>query len=1094
MIRFIYGAGSDATRQLLTESILQDLADGFQAILLVPEQETVITERRMLESLPATAQLSFEVLNFSRLANRTFRAIGGLSYHLASPAVSALLMWKSLREVAPLLQQYGADAAKDSALCELMLKTHAQCKACCITADDLLSTADSLPVGDPLRDKLHDIGLTLGTFEAAFGTRFDNSDDELTRLAAALAGDGKQLFANTHIYLDSFTDFTAQEQAVLEQLMRIAPTLSITFPLSAPTEKGLHLKAIQDSHDTLFAMAKKNGLRIMREVPEQPRPSDSISYISAHLFDMGAEPAPLSMLQDEKIQVISCSSPFEEAEAIACEIHRLIRAGCRYRYITIVVRNAESWSGILDTALEKEDIPCFISEKADIAVHPLIKLINQALRIKIGRWREEDVIGLLKTGLCNVSPNDINLFEEYASVWHPRGEKAYNGMPFSKNPDGFTQRISPRGERILQGANAARESIISPLVRLHNDLEKGENATALCNALYNFLEDLDIKSKLAEKAKKHLYAGERREAEELSRLYNVTIDALEDISNAIGDQKLTVSEFADVLGLVFSHTDIGVIPTSADEVVIGSAAMLRADHPRFVLVAGLVEGAFPQTVTEDGLFSFAEKERLATLNVEFSSQSEVLASEELFYIHRAFSTPRDGLTLFYSTSSTDGRSTSPSIGVERTLRLLNKKSATSFGARPLLERIYSPSGAMEHLPEWSGEVADEVLTLLKNQKLPAVKSLERPVVDPIAAVCSDTARFLFTTGRFNPTHLEKFSSCRFAYYCSHVLHLREDRSSSISSAEIGTFIHFVLEHVMNAIQKSDGSFRSFTAEKQQDLVTHICTDYRQALQEAGCDFTPRADALLARLKTLAGLIVSSLVAEFADSLFSPAFLELDLASAGERATVSMQDGTTIPLTGKADRVDHWRDENGNSYLRVADYKTGTRSFDANDIEKGFCLQMPLYLLALCRGEHPQLASKLKIPANTVFRPAGVTYLSSAIGTENTDCKQSSEDAMLNALHRLSREGLVISDPNVQNAMSLSGDKQIVGGGRSQKKRAISPEEFDQLFDTLEQTIVRIVGDMRSGKAEAIPHKHGARTPCDFCSFGAVCRSSKKSNA
>ena len=58
MIRFIYGAGSDATRQLLTESILQDLADGFQAILLVPEQETVITERRMLESLPATAQLS----------------------------------------------------------------------------------------------------------------------------------------------------------------------------------------------------------------------------------------------------------------------------------------------------------------------------------------------------------------------------------------------------------------------------------------------------------------------------------------------------------------------------------------------------------------------------------------------------------------------------------------------------------------------------------------------------------------------------------------------------------------------------------------------------------------------------------------------------------------------------------------------------------------------------------------------------------------------------------------------------------------------------------------------------------------------------
>ena len=80
MIRFLYGAGSAETRGRLEASIREDLASGAKALLIVPEQETVSVERRMLETLPASAQLSFEVLNFSRLANRTFRTLGGLSY------------------------------------------------------------------------------------------------------------------------------------------------------------------------------------------------------------------------------------------------------------------------------------------------------------------------------------------------------------------------------------------------------------------------------------------------------------------------------------------------------------------------------------------------------------------------------------------------------------------------------------------------------------------------------------------------------------------------------------------------------------------------------------------------------------------------------------------------------------------------------------------------------------------------------------------------------------------------------------------------------------------------------------------------------
>ena len=980
MIRFLYRASSDKTREMLIDSIRTDLAAGGNAILLVPEQETVAMERRMLQVLPSSAQLCFEVLNFSRLANRVFRTVGGLSYRIASPAVSALLMWRALIELAPLFKQYTASAAKDVALCELMMKTEAQCKASCVSADDLLSAADALREGEPLRDKLHDIGLTLSTFEQQLGERFDNAEDELTRLADTLSKEGKLLFGNTHIYVDSFTDFTVQELSVLRALFAAAPSVTVTFPLTGPRDIGIHLAAAVDTHKKLSRMARELSLRVFFAEDDTKQSHTALSYFSSNLFCMTAEPAPLSLCESGEITLCKCASPFEEATAAAAQIQRLVRAGCRYRDITVVVRDANAWNGILDAALEKEDIPYFISEKQDITVYPLIKLILEALRIRLRNWRDEDVVGYLKTGLCGVDADDINLFEEYINVWHPKGEKAYTNADFSKNPDGYAINISERGARILAGANRVRQAIVAPLLAFFAALDAADSVTELCRALYEFLLSLDIPEKLKNQASDRLLAGDRREAQEYSRIYSIVVDAMEEIANAMGEKPLTLAEFADALKLVFSRTDIGTIPTSADEVTIGSASMLRADHPRIVLILGLNDSVFPRTVTDDGLLGEAEKKRLAELGVEFPADNTKLSSDELFYLYRAVSAPREGLHLYYAATSTDGKALSPSIAIDRLKKLFPTLKEHLFAAEDPLDRIFTPAAAMEALAELPQDTGNAMLELLEQAGISAARSLRRHVVESDATISEKTADRLFSTGRFNPTHLESFSACNFAYYCSKVLRLREEPSDAISSAEIGTFIHHVLEHIMLTVQREKLPFSAYDAEKQTQLVSEICDRYREELLAAGNELTPRAAALLDRLGVLARLIVSGLFEEFSDSLFSPAFLELDLNAIGERPVITLNDGTQIPLSGKADRVDFWQDEKGRAYLRVADYKTGTRSFNTEDIAKGFCLQMPLYLLALCRGNHSELCHRLGLPPDTVFHPAGVSYLSSAIGT------------------------------------------------------------------------------------------------------------------
>ena len=67
MIKFLFGNnGSGKTSEIL-EMLRNDAENGTPSILIVPEQEAVLAERMTLEKLPPSAQLSLEVLNFSRL-------------------------------------------------------------------------------------------------------------------------------------------------------------------------------------------------------------------------------------------------------------------------------------------------------------------------------------------------------------------------------------------------------------------------------------------------------------------------------------------------------------------------------------------------------------------------------------------------------------------------------------------------------------------------------------------------------------------------------------------------------------------------------------------------------------------------------------------------------------------------------------------------------------------------------------------------------------------------------------------------------------------------------------------------------------------
>ena len=104
MLNIVKRGFSADVRGELTAKILENLKYKRQTVLLVPEQQTVISEAEMAKRLPASSVLHFEVTNFTRLANTVFRSLGGLFGEYCDKTRESLIMWRTLTELSPMLE------------------------------------------------------------------------------------------------------------------------------------------------------------------------------------------------------------------------------------------------------------------------------------------------------------------------------------------------------------------------------------------------------------------------------------------------------------------------------------------------------------------------------------------------------------------------------------------------------------------------------------------------------------------------------------------------------------------------------------------------------------------------------------------------------------------------------------------------------------------------------------------------------------------------------------------------------------------------------------------------------------------------------
>ncbi len=1095
MIKFLFGGTPKERREYILSAISGDLVTSTPSILLVPEQEAVAAERATLEFLPPSAGLSLEVLNFSRLYNRACREYGGLCYSYITPSAKHLIMWRTLRALSGMLEEYAECAENDAGFEGTVLSCVGELKAASIGPDELMAAsaaADENSMGS-LGARLRDISKIYAAYDINVSQRYTDSADDLSRLCELL--DEHDFFAGKNVYIDSFTSFTELEHRIMEKMFRAAKSVTVSIPLSSPDFSDISTASIEDSHKKLKKHADRWGGH--EDIILQSGSRDVFTYIGESLWNFAQTDTPSSLPSCEgKIVMECCENSYSEAECAASHILELLRGGARLRDIAVIARDAQKYRGIIEPAFDLAGIPYFMSEKTDLCALAPVKFILSAIRIKQYNWRRSDVISHIKTGLCDINTRDADIFEEYINTWNINGERFF-GDDWTMNPDGFSDRLDERGADILTCANRVRRALCQPLFELFVMLDAAPDFAECMRAVYAYLERVGLSEKIRDMARRELAAGNKKSASELSGVYEVILRTLAEVGEVLSDMSASTDDLYRVLKTAFDNTDIGTIPTSIDEVTVGSASLIRAQNPRFVFILGLCEGEFPQNIDERGIFSFSDRDALSEFDIELGANENMRASDELMFVKNAFCAPREKLFLLSSVSDIRGGKRTPSLPFVRIQQMFCDLDVHRFIPYDLAYLAGTPKTAAAHLKNIENQSDREAARAAAAEQLPLINLLfDAPVSTDECRISPELVREIIGDKIYiSPSSLERYVQCPFSYYATHMLALREKKFGRFGAANVGNFVHYVMENAISfAIPKNADDMPPTKSEITRE-IGNIVRRYIELICPDDALKSKRMEHLYSRLHRLSLLIVESVLREFEDSDFRPAFFELHIDGNDGNPippTLPLSCGASIHLKGFVDRVDIYRD-NAEVYVRIVDYKTGAKKFALSDLQYGLNTQMLLYLFAICTSCGSKFREYTALESDKLPLPAGVVYLSSAIPKiELSDFNADEGQVIALAEEQLSRSGLLIDNQNVLRAVSKTANQEFLLGiklknGAFSGTSLLSSEELYGLFDNIKSTLTEIGDKIYSGIADCRPIEVAGCDPCKYCAVKHMCR-------
>ncbi len=652
MLKLVTGTSGSGKTEYVFKEIKKLVENGVKDILLItPEQFSFIAERRLLTDLGEQNVRFVDNSSFSRISDTVRREYGCGKLKVLSKGSKAVFMMRAVEASKDRLQLF--NKRLDSLnFVNSMLSIYDEMKSCNLSSSEIYERSLSIN-NESLKKKLADISLIMNTYELMLKDRYSDNASELTVLYNRLTD--IEFFKDKYVFLDGFNGFVAQEYKILELIVKESSCVTITLCTDSPesTDNYNLFGYVNNSAEILTKISKKAGVEVKNEYLSENFRAKNDEILQLEKYVLRENYAPCNT--SDNVEIYCAKDITDECRQLARNVRKLLRNGYKAEEIAVISRDIDIYRDEISVTFKKYGIPFYNDERQPIKNQPLVVFIEYLLRCVNFSLRSDDILSLAKTGLTGVAREDINELENYVYLWNINGKKWTK--PFENSTKGFVGKMTESDKKSLDNINGIREKLIEPILSFKNSV-KGADCKEICAQIYYALINFGVDESVKQLAVNLSKLNKNALAEEQGRVWDLVMNILGELPESLGDDKVSLKEFAKIFSLVISTEDLGVIPSGIDNVQFGQADRIRTDNPRAVFILGANEGEFPKNITTSGLLSESDRKIMLENDFKLYSYSDILNLQERYFAYMACTCASEKVFVSYSQGSTNQNASS----------------------------------------------------------------------------------------------------------------------------------------------------------------------------------------------------------------------------------------------------------------------------------------------------------------------------------------------------------------------------------------------------------------------------------------------------
>lgn len=1109
-LRFCFGPSGSGKSHRIYEEIMQRAAEepGRNFLIIVPDQFTMQTQKDLVMRSDRDGILNIDVLSFGRLSHRILEEVGTKEMPVLDDTGKSLVLQKvaaDLKEQLPamgsLLHKQGYIHEVKSAISEFMQYG--------ISTQDMDKLITSAQKRGALAMKLKDLKTLYRGFQNYIRDHFITTEETLDVLRRSLSK--SKILKGSVVVFDGFTGFTPIQNRLIQELMRVCAETIVTVTIGVGEDPYK-----MDGEQKLFHLSKKTvaDLEKLAAEAEVERGEDlfvkggpnrfakapALHYLEQNLFRYQYEPYAG---EQQEIHMFEALSPREEVHQTALYIRHLIREqGMTYRDIAVVIGDLEGYASYVETEFGQLEIPCFLDRTRGIVLNPMIEYIKSALQLYIKDFSYDTVFHFLRSGMADISREEIDELENYVIRTGARGYRTYSRL-FTRRTEelqGNAEGSEQAEEKTMERLNRIRQQFMDAVEILH--MGSREKAGDYVSHLYDFLEQNQVQQKLLNYQQQFEKEGDLSRAREYAQIYRLVMDLLDQVYELLGEEEISRQEFADILEAGFGEITVGTIPQSVDRIVVGDMERTRLKQVKVLFFLGVNDGNIPKNASKGGIISDMDREFLIESGTEMAPSPRQQMYIQRLYLYLNMTKPSEQLYLSYAKVNSEGKGIRPSYLIDTVRKLFPAMSVEYPQNRSRLEQIEGRQEGARYLAEELREYVEGTLPEEERQdfylmyRAYEADAAGRDLLTRAAfrryresGLSRIVARALYGQQLENSvSRLETYAACACRHFLQYGLSLQEREEFGFEASDMGTVYHAVLENFAGKLAESNLTWWDFTEDFAAKAVKESVEAYAATYGETVLYSSARNEYAITRMSRILTRTVLTLQKHLKQGSFQPDDYELSFRFAEDLDSihVDLSEDEKMHLQGRIDRIDVSEDAE-HVYVKVIDYKSGNRKFDLAALYYGLQLQLVVYMNAAMEMESRKHPDKEIVPA-------ALLYYHIDDPTIETPVELTDEQINEQILAKLRMNGVVNSDPGVVERLDrYMQDKSVVipvekkkDGSFSARSGVLSREEMQLISSYVDAKIRSIGREILDGKIAANPYEKGNEGACTYCAYKKVC--------